>query len=107
VGEYPFSLAHLIFNSKDIFQSSKESLSDFLGARLTQNELTFLQDEQNQKIEKKDNKIVFSKSKSLQDHFIDVENKKIRNSAICLAYLKDGYSQIEIAEFLELPLIQR
>ncbi len=46
--------------------------------------------------------IVLSKSKSLEEYFIEVKTKQERNSAICLAYLEDGYSQIEIASFLGL-----
>ena len=46
--------------------------------------------------------IVLSKSKSLEEHFMDVENKQERNSVISLAYLEDGYSQIKIANFLGL-----
>ncbi|MEA3490979.1 MAG: hypothetical protein U9R27_03685 [Campylobacterota bacterium] len=46
--------------------------------------------------------VVLSKSKSLKEHFMDVESKQERNSAISLAYAEDGYSQIEIASFLGL-----
>ena len=46
--------------------------------------------------------IVLSKSKSLEEHFMDVESKQERNSIISLAYTEDGYSQIEIANFLGL-----
>jgi len=112
IGDYPYSFTHIIFNSKDIYPCSKESillkefsielLSDFLGVELSQKDLTFLQDEQNKKIKKKDDKVVFSKSKSLQKHFINIENKEMRNKAICFSYLEDGYSQIEIAKYLGL-----
>ncbi len=33
---------------------------------------------------------------------MDVQSKKERNSVISLAYAEDGYSQIEIANFLSL-----
>jgi predicted transcriptional regulator len=33
---------------------------------------------------------------------MDVQSKQDRNSVICLAYLEDGYSQIEIANYLGL-----
>ena len=62
----------------------------------------FLQIEQNRKIEQKEDMIVLSKSKSLKEHFMDVESKQERNSVISLAYAEDGYSQIEIANFLDL-----
>ena len=68
----------------------------------SQEDLTFLQIEQNRKIEQKENMIVFSKSKSLEEYFRDVESKQERNSIISLAYAEDGYSQIEIANYLGL-----
>jgi DNA-binding MarR family transcriptional regulator len=46
--------------------------------------------------------IILSKSKSLEEHFIDVKSKMERNKIISLAYLEDGYSQIEIANYLGL-----
>ena len=46
--------------------------------------------------------IVLSKSKSLEEHFIEAKTKQERNSVIRLAYLEDGYSQIEIASYLGL-----
>jgi len=46
--------------------------------------------------------IIFSKSKSLEEYFMDVESKQERNSIISLAYAEDGYSQIEIANYLGL-----
>lgn len=110
-GEYHYTLAHLIFHSKDFHPCTKESilfreydvesLSGFLGVEFTHTELDFLQKEQNRKIEKKENMVVLSKSKPLEEHFIKVQSKKERNSIIHLAYL-DGYSQIEIANYLEL-----
>ena len=50
----------------------------------------------------KEDMIVLSKSKSLEEHFMGVESKQERNSVISLAYAEDGYSQIEIASFLGL-----
>ena len=46
--------------------------------------------------------IISGKSKSLEEHFMDVKSKMQRNKIISLTYLKDGYSQIEIANFLGL-----
>ncbi len=62
----------------------------------------FLQREQNRKIEKKEDKIIISKSKLLEEHFMNVKSKQERNQLISLAYLEDGYSQIEIANYLGL-----
>jgi len=112
VGEYPFTLAHTIFNSKDFYPCTKESilfsdydiqsLSEFLGVEFSQEDLTFLQIEQNRKLQKKEDMVVLSKSKSLEEHFMDVQNKQERNCVIFLAYAVDGYSQIEIANYLGL-----
>ena len=111
VGEYPFTLAHSIFNSKDLYPCTKESilfrkydvemLSSFLEVKLTKDELDFLQTEQNRKIEKLEDMTVVSKSKSLDEYFIDLKSKQERNCVIGLAYL-DGYSLIEIANYLGL-----
>jgi len=87
----------ILFRDYDI-----ESLSGFLGVEFSQEDYTFLQIEQNRKIEQKEDMIVLSKSKSLEEHFMDVESKQERNSVISLAYAEDGYSQIEIASFLGL-----
>ena len=105
-------MAHAIFNGKDFPPCTKESilfrnydiesLSGFLGVEFSQEDLTFLQKEQNRKIEKKEDMIIFSKSKSLEEHFMKVKSKQDRNSIICLTYLEDGYSQIEIANYLGL-----
>jgi DNA-directed RNA polymerase specialized sigma subunit len=86
----------------DIIDYDVESLSGFLGVEFSQDDLTFLQTEQNRKIEKKEDMIILSKSKSLEKHFMNVQSKTERNQIISLAYLEDGYSQIEIANYLGL-----
>jgi REP element-mobilizing transposase RayT len=110
-GEYHYTLAHLIFNSKDFYPCTKESilfreydveiLNGFLGVEFSQEDLTFLQQEQNRKIEKKEDMVILSKSKLLEEHFSKMPSKKERNCIIYSAYL-DGYSQIEIANYLGL-----
>ncbi|HHD81485.1 MAG TPA: hypothetical protein ENK99_07875 [Campylobacterales bacterium] len=74
-------MAHLIFISKDFYPCTKESilfrdydvksLSGFWGIEFSQHDLTFLQTVQNRKIEKKEDMIILSKSKSLEKHFMD------------------------------------
>ena len=110
-GEYDYTLAHLIFNSKDFYPCVRksilfreydiESLSGFLGVEFSDDELDFLQKEQNRKIKKQGGIVVLDKSKSLEEHFDKAKNRVERNSAIHLACL-DGYSQIEIAIYLGL-----
>jgi len=46
--------------------------------------------------------IILNKSKSLKEHFMNAQSKQDRNRVICLAYLKDGFSQIEIFNYLGL-----
>ena len=110
-GEYHYTLAHLIFNSKDFYPCVRESilfreydvesLSGFLGVEFSHDELDFLQKEQNLKIEKQEDILVLDKSKSLEEHFDKAKNRVDRNNVIHLAYL-DSYSQIEIAIYLGL-----
>jgi len=50
--------------------------------------------------------VILSKSKLLEEHFSKMPSKKERNCIIYSAYL-DGYSQIEIANYLGLSEIQR
>ena len=66
-----------------------------LGVEFSQEDLTFLQQEQNRKIEKKEDMVILSKSKLLEEHFSKMPSKKERNCIIYSAYW-DGYSQIEI-----------
>ena len=77
-------------------------LSRFLGIEFSQDDLIFLQTEQNRKVEKKEDMVILSKSKSLEEHFRDVKSKIERNQIISLAYSEDGYSQIEIANYVGL-----
>jgi len=58
-------------------------------------------EEQNRKIEKKEDMVILSKSKLLEEYFSKMPSKKERNCIIRSAYL-DGYSQIEIANYLGL-----
>jgi len=102
-------LAHLIFNAKDFYPSTKEfilfrdydthSLSAFFRSRVYPRRFNFLA---NRKIEKKEDIILLSKSKSLEEHFINAQSKQDRNKVIYLTYLEDGYSQIEIVNYLGL-----
>ena len=66
-----------------------ETLSEFLNIEFTEEEQRYLQEQQRRKI------------KTLDEHFLEVESRKDRNRATIEAY-KDGYKQVEIAQYLGL-----
>jgi len=110
VGEYPFTLASLIFSGNIYYPCSSQSLllkefdiqtlHEFLDSYLTEDELAYLQEKEKQKVLKSsDGIIIMKRSKKLEEHFMDVETKIDRNFAIVNAYL-DGYSQVAIASHL-------
>ena len=111
VGEYPFTLASLIVNSKEYYPCSHKSLlikefdiktlHEFLDSNLTQNELEYLQEKEKQKVLKSSDGIIMKRSKKFEEHFADIETKTDRNIAINNAYL-DGYFQVDIASYLNL-----
>jgi len=112
-GEYPYVFSSLIFNTKDYYPCSRDSLllkefdikslSEFLDNPMNEAELAFLKEKQKQKIKKNEAGIHIAQSKQFEDHFneIEIENKESRNTAIINAYL-DGYSQISIAQHLNI-----
>ena len=110
VGEYPFTLASLIFNAKEHYPCSNASLliqqfdiqtlHEFLDSSLTQEELEYLQEKEKQKVLKSSDGITMRRSKKFEEHFADVATKNDRNFAIQNAYL-DGYSQVDIASYLK------
>jgi DNA-binding NarL/FixJ family response regulator len=111
VGEYPYTLTSLIFNNQEYKECCEESLllkqydietlSEFLNVELTEEEQKYLEEQQKRKIKKGANGILLSKIKTLDEHFVEVESKSERNKATMVAY-KDGYKQIEIAQYLGL-----
>ena len=78
-----------------------ETLSQFLNIEFTEEEKRYLEEQQKRKIKKGANGILLSKIKTLDEHFVKVESKSERNKAIVMAY-KDGYKQVEIAQYLGL-----
>ena len=110
VGEYPFTLASLIFTDKKDYPCSNESLlvkefdlqtlHEFLDSSLTQDEFIYLKEKEKQKVLKSNDGIILRRSKKFEEHFIDVQTKIDRNFAIRNAYF-DGYSQVDIASYLQ------
>lgn len=113
VGEYPYTLLHSIINKKAVIRCALHSrllneysnlgLQEFMQKELTKQELDNLKDEQKRKIVIKEHSFKQLKTKSLDEHFIEVEanNKQERNIAILNA-IEDGYTQGEVARYLNI-----
>ena len=110
IGAYKFTLSHSIFHAKEHLPCCNDSLllrtfdlktlGEFLEVTMGEGELEFLEREQKRKVEKIDNAIVVARSKTLEEHFTDVNSKEKRNIVIVNAYT-DGYTQKNIAEYLD------
>ena len=111
VGEYTFTLASLIFNEKEHYPCSNESLlitqfdiqtlHEFLDSSITEDELKYLKEKEKQKAVKDKNGVIIKCSKEFYEYFKNVVTKEERNIAILNAYL-DGYTQVDIAKHLKL-----
>jgi len=113
VGKFPYTLAHQIFNNKTYYPCCKNSmlikefdiqtLNEFLGEPLSENELTYLKEQEKKKIYKEQGKIQVTQAKKFMEYFKDVniDTKKKRNVAILHAF-EDGHTQVKIASHLKL-----
>ncbi len=111
IGLYPYTLAYLIFNNNVQYSCCLNSvllkqfdittLNEFLDKPINHKELEFLKAKEKQKVIKVDDTIKIKQSKKLEDHFYDTFIKIDRNLAIFNAYI-DGYSQVNIANYLNL-----
>lgn len=112
LGEYKFTLlATLLQNDLEIIECAKhsqliklikeEGILEHLGTRLSEDELEKLQLNEKQKISVDEHKLKLYKSKSLEKHFEESSTKVERNSAI-LSAIEDGYTQSNIASYLNL-----
>ena len=109
VGDYPYTLSSLIFNAKDHYPCSNESLliksfdhkslAEFLQKPMSEEELDYLKEKQKQKIKKTEDGIKISQSKEFEEHFRNIQNREDRNLAIINAYF-DGYTQSSISRYL-------
>ena len=109
IGEYPFTLASNIINLKKIYPCCENSmllndfnindLVEFLEIKLNKDEIKKLQ----KKVEvfKTRDKYIYKKIKELKEYFIIINSKEKRNENIVKAYI-DGYSQVEIGNYLNL-----
>jgi len=111
VGEYPYTLASVIINNEDFIDCAKnskllqeldyENIQEMVGIKLNDDDLEILEQLKNQKVVIKDNQNRVAHSKALKEHFKKSETKTKRNSAIMQA-IDDGYTQAEIAKYLNL-----
>ena len=111
VAEYPYSLGSVIANgvtpvscslkSKLIKELNYENIQEMIGIKLSDNELDILEKIKHQKIVQKENGNRQAYEKSLDEHFFEYKTKQERNGRIVEA-LEDGYTQIEVAKFLNL-----
>ncbi len=111
VTNYYFTLASLIFNSREHYPCCNDSLllkqfdiktlHEFLESSISKDELEFLKEQEKQKVLKSVDGVVIKRSKEFEEHFTDAQTKEERNFAILNAYL-DGYSQVDIATHLNL-----
>jgi REP element-mobilizing transposase RayT len=110
VAEYPYTLGSIIangvtpapctLNSKLLQELDYENVQEMIGIRLSDEELEILEEIKHQKIVQKDELNRPAYEKSLEEHFAEVKTKKERNETMVEA-LEDGYTQIEIANFLK------
>jgi len=111
VGEYPYTLGAAVINRDEIIPCTKDSkliselqyenIQDIIGVHLTEDDLEILDKIQKQKVVVDEESVKLAYTKTLDEHFKEVETKEKRNSAIINA-LKDGYTQALIAKQLGL-----
>jgi DNA-binding NarL/FixJ family response regulator len=87
------------FKSKLLQELTYENIQELIGIKLNDEELKTLEQIKNQKVVQKDKDKKLAYSKSLKEHFVKCKTKDDRNKAILHA-LDDGYTQIQIANFL-------
>ncbi|MCB4773624.1 MAG: transposase [Sulfurovum sp.] len=111
VAQYPYTLGSVIANgvtpipctlhSKLLEELDYENIQEIIGVKLNDEELEILEKIKHQKIISKNrvNKIAYEKN--LEEHFKVWQTKKERNDIMYKA-VDDGYSQIAIADFLQI-----
>jgi predicted XRE-type DNA-binding protein len=86
-------------NSKLLQELDYENIQEMIGIRLSDEELEILEQIKHQKIVQKEEVNRLAYEKSLEEHFTEVKTKKERNEKVVEA-LEDGYTQIEVANYL-------
>ncbi len=108
---YPHTLASVILNGEEAIACSKysmlivqydiETLNDFLGEMLSDEEQDTLEKERRKKIEIVNNKAQQQEKRDLKSYFDKSMSKSDRNQAIFEAY-RDGHTQASISKLLGL-----
>ena len=106
IGEYKWCASTLILNKEyqELLKASdlmQKELLELVGKKLTNKELEELENLQKTTYKKEDDKIIRLRQTSLEDHFKEYKNKRERNQKILIAF-KDGYTQSDIARYLNL-----
>ncbi len=111
VGEYPYTLCATLLNKQEpIFcalhsivleQLSYEGIQELLEVTLSDDELEILKEIQKQKVISVADQTTYAYHKMLEEHFREIETKVERNLALANA-LEDGYTQAEVAKYLQL-----
>jgi len=110
IGEYEFTfLATLLNNNLDIIDCAKRSqlknliqedgILEHFELTLSENDFVRIQQAQKREINIKEHELKLSKTKTLDEHFEDIENE--RNIPIINA-IDDGYTQASIAKYLSM-----
>jgi 4-alpha-glucanotransferase len=111
IGEYPYTLSSALFGNSEIIPCARgtilihdfspQTLIEFLEAKLNEEELCALNEEQKRKVSVENEEIKIARTKPLHEHFNNVTSKQERNCAIIRAF-KDGHTQSSIANHLNL-----
>lgn len=75
-----------------IGEFTSETMVEFLGLKLSEGELARLEKEQKRTVTVEDEKVLISKSRTLDEHFYECKLKEARNDAMLDAH-DDGYTQ--------------
>lgn len=112
IGEYPYTLLATLLNKyQEVIPCAKhsklkkeyhyEGVQDLLEKPLSIKEQKALETEQRKKIIQKEHEFRQTKKLPLEKHFKNAKELDRRNSAI-MAALKDGYTQGEVARYLDI-----
>ena len=109
IKDYPYTLGSVIANkltplsctlhSKLLEELDYENIQEIIGVKLSEEELENLEKIKNQKSIKKENVTQLANERTLEEHLLEYKTLKARNSKILTA-VDDGYSQISIANYL-------
>lgn len=110
ISEYPYALAFTLFTNGETIPCAKSSilienfsiqgLAEFLGAKVSEEELSALEQEQKRKVSIEDEQIKIAHSKTLNERFQDTTSKQERQPRYHQS--AQGHTQSSIAQHLQL-----